>query len=106
MVLAPRVERTGGSDNPSGADNQQERPSTATWLDEVPYDLGHYVAGFVDGEGSFNVPIRRERDRGLPWRVSLSFTSDRSVGGFQSSCIRFSGWERYEAGETVSTTLG
>jgi len=31
------------------------------------------VAGFVDGEGSFNVPIRRERDRGLPWRVSLSF---------------------------------
>src|ERR1700722_18187853 len=22
---------------------------------------------------SFNVPIRRERDRGLPWRVSLSF---------------------------------
>jgi hypothetical protein len=61
------------SDNPSGADNQQERPSTATWLDEVPYDLGHYVAGFVDGEGSFNVPIRRSHDRGLPFRVSLSF---------------------------------
>ncbi len=31
------------------------------------------MAGFVDGEGSFNVPIRREGDRGLPWRVSLSF---------------------------------
>ena len=49
----PRVVRTGSSDNPSGADNQQERPSTATWLDEVPRDLGHYIAGFVDGEGSF-----------------------------------------------------
>jgi hypothetical protein len=61
------------SENPSGADNQQERPSTATWLDEVPYDLGHYIAGFVDGEGSFNVPIRRSIDRGLPFRVSLSF---------------------------------
>ena len=61
------------SDNPSGADNQQERPSTATWLDEVPRDLGHYIAGFVDGEGSFNVPIRRSTDRGLPFRVSLSF---------------------------------
>src|ERR1700759_125516 len=36
-------------------------------------DLGNWVAGFVDGEGSFNVPVRRERDRGLPWRVSLSF---------------------------------
>ena len=61
------------SDNPSGADNQQERPSSSSWLDAIPPDLGHYVAGFVDGEGSFNVPIRRERDRGLPWRVSLSF---------------------------------
>jgi hypothetical protein len=61
------------SDNPSGADNQQERPSAATWLDEVPRDLGHCLAGFVDGEGSFNVPIRRSTDRGLPFRVSLSF---------------------------------
>ena len=62
-----------GSENPSGADNQQERPSSSNWLDRIPYDLGNWVAGFVDGEGSFNVPIRRERDRGLPWRVSLSF---------------------------------
>ena len=61
------------SDNPSGADNQQERPSSSDWLDRIPCDLGHWVAGFVDGEGSFNVPIRREHDRGLPWRVSLSF---------------------------------
>jgi hypothetical protein len=61
------------SDNPSGAGNQQERPSSQAWLDAIPSDLGHYVAGFVDGEGSFNVPIRRERDRGLPFRVSLSF---------------------------------
>ena len=61
------------SNNPSGADNQQERPSSTAWLDRIQSDLGNWVAGFVDGEGSFNVPIRRERDRGLPWRVSLSF---------------------------------
>lgn len=61
------------SDNPSGGDNQQERPSSPNWLEEVPVDLGHWIAGFVDGEGSFNVPIRRERDRRLPWRVGLSF---------------------------------
>ena len=61
------------SDNPSGADNQQERPSSSNWLDRIPDDLGHWVAGFVDGEGSFNVPIRREHDRALPWRVGLSF---------------------------------
>jgi len=49
------------SDNPSGAVNQQERPSFAEWLDALPADLGNWVAGFVDGEGSFNVPIRRLR---------------------------------------------
>jgi hypothetical protein len=61
------------SDNPPGADNQQERLIASAWLDRIPSDLGHYIAGFVEGEGSFNVPIIRERDRGLPFRVSLWF---------------------------------
>jgi hypothetical protein len=61
------------SENLSGADNQQERPSLPDWLDSIPLDVGHYIAGFVEGEGSFNVPIIRERDRCLPWRVTLSF---------------------------------
>lgn len=60
-------------ENPSGADNQQERLDVSTWLDGIPMPLGHYVAGFVEGEGSFNVPIVRERDRLMPFRVSLSF---------------------------------
>jgi hypothetical protein len=60
-------------DNPIGAVNQQERPTHSSWLDRIPNDLGHYVAGFVEGEGSFNVPIRRERDRTMPLRVGLSF---------------------------------
>ncbi len=61
------------SDNPSGADNQQERPVVSNWLDEIPHDLGHYIAGFVEGEGSFNVPIIRMSAGRLPWRVTLSF---------------------------------
>jgi hypothetical protein len=61
------------SENPSGADNQQERLAGSVWLDRIPSDLGHYIAGFVEGEGSFNVPIVRERDRILPFRVCLSF---------------------------------
>ena len=60
-------------DNSSGAGNQQERPSHSSWLNRIPDDVGNYIAGFVEGEGSFNVPFRRERDRLLPWRVSLSF---------------------------------
>ena len=75
------------SDNPTGADNQQERPSFATWLDRIPLDVGHYVAGFVDGEGSFNVPIRRSSDRGLPWRVSLSFNVSQ-LGSAAPSFLR------------------
>ena len=35
-----------GSDNVSGADNQQER-------------LDSYIAGYVDGEGSFSVSVQR-----------------------------------------------
>lgn len=61
------------SDNPSGAVNQQERPSSAEWLDALPADLGNWVAGFVDGEGSFNVPIRRLRSGRMPFRIGLSF---------------------------------
>jgi hypothetical protein len=61
------------SDNPSGAVNQQERPSCTTWLDAIPAVLGNWVSGFVDGEGSFNIPIRRLRSGVLPYRVSLPF---------------------------------
>ena len=60
-VSHPYVRLDMGSDNPTGADNQQERPSSSSWLCEIPGDLGNWVAGFVDGEGSFNIPFRQER---------------------------------------------
>jgi hypothetical protein len=41
-----------GSDNPSGAENQQERPISADW-----------VVGFVDGEGCFSIGFVRQPDR-------------------------------------------
>lgn len=75
------------SDKLSGAVNQQERPTHTSWLDRVPDDLGHYVAGFVDGEGSFNVPIRRERDRTMPLRAGLSFNVSQ-VGRFHADMLQ------------------
>ena len=75
------------SENPSSADNQQERPSSATWLDALPADLGNWVAGFVDGEGSFNVPIRRLRGGALPFRISLSFNVSQ-LGSEEPSLLR------------------
>jgi hypothetical protein len=50
----------GMSDNASGAGNQQGRP------DEL---LGYYIAGFVDGEGSFHVAVQRNPTTKLGWQV-------------------------------------
>jgi hypothetical protein len=41
-----------GSDNPSSAGNQQERPISSDW-----------VVGFVDGEGCFSIGFVRQSDR-------------------------------------------
>ena len=51
-----------GSDNPTGAVNQQERLFTNDWL-----------VGFVDGEGCFSCPIFRQRSMRLGWQVQPSF---------------------------------
>ena len=39
----------------------------------IPPEIGWYLAGFADGEGSFNVSFRPRRDYGMPWKVSLCF---------------------------------
>lgn len=35
--------------------------------------IGWYLAGFADGEGSFDVSFRNRGDDEMPWRVSLCF---------------------------------
>lgn len=42
-------------------------------VSQVPQEIGHYLAGFTDGEGSFNVSFRRRGDYAMPWKVSLCF---------------------------------
>jgi LAGLIDADG DNA endonuclease family protein len=42
-------------------------------VSQVPQRIGHYLAGFTDGEGSFHVSFRRRGDYAIPWRVSLCF---------------------------------
>ena len=37
----------------------------------VPERIGYYFAGFVDGEGSFNLTFRKRKDYRQPWKVSL-----------------------------------
>lgn len=40
---------------------------------KIPPQIGYYLAGFTDGEGSFNVVFRPRDDYNLPWKVSLCF---------------------------------
>src|SRR5437016_14207046 len=49
---------------------------------EIPESIGFYFAGFVDGEGSFNLSFRRRSDYKLPWKISLCLNvsqKDRSI---------------------------
>jgi len=39
----------------------------------VPEQTGYYLAGFADGEGSFNISFRKRKDYAMPWKVSLCF---------------------------------
>ncbi len=36
-------------------------------------NLGFFLAGFVEGEGSFNVSLRRKADYKVNWQVVMSF---------------------------------
>ena len=42
-------------------------------MNNVPERIGYYLAGFADGEGSFNVSFRRRDDYKTQWKVSLCF---------------------------------
>lgn len=43
------------------------------WINKIPESWGHYIAGFVDGEGSFNVSLRKKPDHTMGWQVVLTF---------------------------------
>ena len=58
-----------GSENPSGADNQQETASPCIVLEPS------WIVGFVDGEGCFSVSVHRSRmmHRHGGWQLQPSF---------------------------------
>lgn len=42
-------------------------------MEKLPDQIGHYLAGFADGEGSFNLSFRPREDYKAPWKISLCF---------------------------------
>jgi hypothetical protein len=61
------------SQNPSGADNQQERPGIEQW-----------VVGFVDGEGCFSISVVRNRGCRLGWQVQHEFAVTQAAPSLAS----------------------
>ena len=57
------------------ADNQQVILFLMSYnqIKKIPPDLGNYIAGFSDGEGSFIVSLRKRSDYRSKWKVSASF---------------------------------
>jgi hypothetical protein len=42
-------------------------------IKKIPDHIGYYLAGFADGEGSFNLSFRKRKDYSQPWKISLCF---------------------------------
>ena len=54
------------------------------WLEKVPDHVGWYIAGFVDGEGSFNTSLRKGNGHRLGWQVQMTFNvSQRDMGNLE-----------------------
>lgn len=56
--------------------------SEINWLKHIPDHIGWYLSGFTDGEGSFNVSVKKVPDHTLGWKLVMSFNvsqRDRTV---------------------------
>lgn len=47
--------------------------SNENWLKNINPKDGYYIAGFTDGEGSFNVSIKKRDDYAKDWKITASF---------------------------------
>ncbi len=60
------------SENQTNRDNQQERLLMTT-SNKISSNVAWYLSGFVDGEGSFNISLRKKSDYRIGWQPVLSF---------------------------------
>src|SRR3989338_6620385 len=57
---------------------------------DVPARHGYYIAGFTDGEGSFNVSLKHRKDYAGKWKLTASFNvsqKDRVILAFLKKVI-------------------
>ncbi|OVE80230.1 hypothetical protein BVY02_00920 [bacterium J17] len=57
-------------------------------VNNIPIQVGYYLAGFADGEGSFNVSFRPRDDCSIPWKISLCFNISQKDEVILALCKR------------------
>ena len=58
-------------------------------LEKIPPSIGCYLAGFADGEGSFNVSFRPRNDYAITWKVSACFNISQKDEVMLALCKRY-----------------
>lgn len=66
------------------------------WLKQIPPEVGYYLAGFADGEGSFIVSLRQRPDHTLGWQVVLTFNVAQKESYILSQFKRYLGCGRIQ----------
>ena len=66
------------------------------WLLQVPSPIGHYLAGFADGEGSFNVSLRQREDHTMGWQVVMTFNVSQKERHILAYYKRYLGCGRFQ----------
>jgi hypothetical protein len=62
---------------------------TPTPARHVPIDKGSYIAGFVDGEGSFYLSVRKRKDYRTGWKFSLHFNISNADKAVMEQCKKY-----------------
>lgn len=61
------------------------------WIKHIKPEHGYYIAGFADGEGSFNVSLKKRKDYAKQWKITASFNisqKDRTILAFIKKQLR------------------
>jgi len=67
----------------------QGRSPPPTPARHVPIEKGSYIAGFVDGEGSFYLSVRKRKDYRTGWKFSLHFNISNADKAVMEQCKKY-----------------
>ena len=62
-----------------------------TWLNQIPNNIAWYISGFADGEGSFNISLKKDADYVTKWHIEPSFNISQRDISVLTLCKRYFG---------------